>query len=72
MTLLVMKQHQRAASQDLAGTTDESSWDQVRSVNRLTMTIDVETRWFFSGVLPETSRPFSQHLGETLCATALG
>ena len=40
--------------------------------HRLTMTIDVETRCFFSSVLPETSRPFSQHLGETLCATALG
>ena len=43
MSLFIMQKDQRTPSQDFAGASDESTWDQAVGIDRLTVPIDVKT-----------------------------
>jgi len=44
MTLFIVQEYQGTTPQNLARTTDQSSWNQLVGVDGLAVAIDVETR----------------------------
>ena len=63
MALVIMEQHQRAASLDCPRAPDEATWDRVLAVNGLAMSINVDREWPLRGwtrCLPQRGRPASE------------
>src|SRR5450759_2256271 len=74
MPLIIMQQRERTPTQDFAGASDESSWDEAVGIDGLAMPISIKTRRLLALVagVPEVCCPRTQSRGEHFGPTGFG
>src|SRR6266852_4275914 len=74
MPLVIVQEHQRSAPQNFAGASNQSARNQLVSIHRLAMPINVDTasRFLLSCLLPQRCGPLPKSGRESLSSSSIG